>query len=515
VGNSRELEAAEDAFKRGDLPRAERLLKRVLAAAPLNSRANELLAYTIARRGDEREASEYLQKATASANASATAWYYMGVSLRGRGELVEAKQAFRRAIAIDPHLFPAHHDLGVVLFTLGEIDASLQALNTAATLDERSSEVFHNRGRTLHALRLYEEALDSYGHAIRINPDEAATFFNRGEVYNDLKRYAEALADYGRALELRPGYDDVRWNEALTRLTLGQFETGWQQYESRWKGDMARPRRHADIPAWSAGSPVAGKRILVWWEQGLGDTLQFCRYLPLLRERGAEIVFEVQPALKRLASSLGDFTVVASGDPVPACDSQIPLLSLPLAFRTTLESIPARVPYLNADPENVRRWRNRLKPGAEKLNIGVACAGHASQKDDKVRSMRLANLAPLAQSANLFVIQVEVSAEDREFAAQSAGRIRLLDGEIRDFDDSAAIAENMDLVVTIDTSVAHLAGALAKPTWILLPWTPTWRWMVDREDSPWYPTARLFRQSRLGDWDGVVARVREELESFR
>jgi len=514
VKSPRELDAAEHAFKSGDLARAERLLRRVLAATPLNSRANELMAYTIARRGDEHEASAYLRQATAAANASATAWYYLGVSLRGRGELSEAEQAFRRAIAIDPRLFPAHHDLGVVLFTLGKLDDSLDALDQAAALDESSSEVFHNRGRTLHALRRYEEALESYARALRIRPDEAATYFNRGEVYNELKRYPETLADYQRALELRPGYDDVRWNESLTRLTLGQFETGWQQYEYRWQGEMARPRRHNEIPPWRKDSPLAEKRILVWWEQGLGDTLQFCRYVPLLRERGAEVVFEVQAPLKKLLASLGDFAVVASGDKIPGCDFQIPLLSLPLAFETTLASIPARVPYLKADPENVRRWAKQLQRSREKLNVGIAFSGHAAQKDDKLRSMRLRDVAPLAESADLFVIQVEVNAADREFASQSGGAIHLLDDRIKDFDDSAAVAENMDLVITIDTSVAHLAGALAKTTWILLPWTPTWRWMVDRDDSPWYPTARLFRQSSLGDWGGLVERVRGELAAF-
>ena len=189
--------------------------------------------------------------------------------------------------------------------------------------------------------------------------------------------------------------------------------------------------------------------------------------------------------------------------------------SLPLAFDTTLDTIPARVPYLRVDPENTRRWREQLQLTGGKLNIGIACSGHAAQKDDKVRSMRLANLSPLTELARLFVIQIDVSAEDREFAAQSRGAIRLLDDRIEDFDDSAAIAENMDLIVTIDTSVAHLAGALARPVWIMLPWTPTWRWMVDRDDSPWYPTARLFRQSRMGEWDAVVERVHEELGAFR
>jgi tetratricopeptide (TPR) repeat protein len=514
ANGSKELAAAEEALVSRDLPRGERLLKRLLAAAPHNSRANELMAYVLGQQGDAAGAVRFLEKATAAAGASAAAWYHLGFARRRAGKRSEARTAFERSIAVDPDFFPAHHDLGYLLYEMGLAEESLAALDRAASLAPASFEAHHNRGRTLHALRRYEEALASYGRAVALRPDHAPTYLNRGEAYNDLRRYDEALADFARALELRPGYDDVRWNESLTRLILGQFEVGLPLYECRYKGEMTWSPRHQEIPPWLGDADIARKRLLVWWEQGFGDTLNFCRYVPMLRERGADVVFEVQAPLKRLMSSLGtDIEVIASGDALPPCDFQVPLLSLPLAFRTTLDTIPARVPYLSADAEKVRLWRERI-PKGERLNVGVACSGHKRQKDDEARSMALRELAPLAEIANLFLVQVDVRPDDRAFASESGGRVRVLEDEIRDFDDSAAIVANLDLVVTIDTALAHLAGALAKPVWIMLPWTPTWRWMAEREDSPWYPTARLFRQSARGRWDDVIARVRDELRAL-
>jgi hypothetical protein len=273
---------------------------------------------------------------------------------------------------------------------------------------------------------------------------------------------------------------------------------------------MAWPRRHTTLPALPSLDETAGKRILVWWEQGFGDTIHFSRYVPMLAKHAKEVVFEVQPSLAALMRTLARTVIVATDGASPArCDAQVPLLSLPRLFGTRIESIPANVPYLGTDDAKVREWRDRLVPG--RRAFGVTCAGHAQQKDNKARSMALRDLAPLLDIGDLYVVQVEVSEVDREFAREHVGRIHLLDDAIHDFTDTAAILESVDAVVTVDSAVAHLAGALARPTWIMLPWTPTWRWMVDRHDSPWYPTARLVRQSERGRWDDVVARAAREL----
>jgi hypothetical protein len=259
---------------------------------------------------------------------------------------------------------------------------------------------------------------------------------------------------------------------------------------------------------------LKGKKLLVWSEQGFGDTLHFCRYVPMLEDRGGQTVFEVQPSLKSLLSRLPGCEVVARGEPVPPCDYQIPLLSLPRVFGTTLDTVPARVPYLDADTVKAAQWKSRLGRSDGKPAVAIACSGSAAQKDDAFRSIPLASFAPLTVLADLHVVQPELREEDQHALAATPG-MHWFGKEIRDFDDSAAIVANMARVITIDTSLAHLAGALAKPVWILSPWTPTWRWLEGRSDSPWYPTARLYRQEARGDWGPVMRRVEADLADLR
>jgi Flp pilus assembly protein TadD len=506
---SDDLAEARLALAADDLARAERLLRRVLAREPGNSRAHELMAFAAARSGRDDRAVEHLRRATSGQSPSAVAWYELACILRRRGDLDSARTALRQACARDRRFFPAFHDLGVLLHEQGAAEEAIEALDRAAEISPDSFAAHHNRGRTLHALGRYEEALSSYDRALALKADHPATYLNRGEAYCSLRRYDDALADYRWATQISPSYDDARWNESLIRLLRGEYEQGWPLYESRWSGSMAWPRRHHDIPAWDCQTDVNGKRVLVWWEQGLGDTLHFCRYVPMLAARGARVVFEVQQPLVALSRSLaGGIEVIGDGEHRGACDLQVPLLTLPLAFGTTTGNVPHDVPYLRADEDLAREWAALFRPGRK---IGVACSGHAAQKDDRQRSIALRELAPLARMAELYLVQVEVKGADREFAEAPGSHMHLLDERIRDFSDSAAIISAMDAIVTIDTSVAHLAGALAKPTWIMLPWTPTWRWMADREDSPWYPTARLVRQQHRGRWDDVVSRVCDAL----
>jgi tetratricopeptide (TPR) repeat protein len=513
ASHARDLADAEEAFRRGDLPRAARLLKRVLLAAPAHSRAHEVMAYVEGRRGNLEAALSHLRDATRLPGASATAWYYLGVGCRKEGRHADAAAAFGKALDADPNLLAAAHDLGLSRFDLGDPLGALEAYGRALEIAPDSFEASHNMGRALHALGRFEEALEWYDKALAMRPESVPTWLNRGEALNDLRRYPEALADWERASSLSHGNADAEWNESLTRLLLGDLETGWRKYEARWKGRMAWPRRHVDTPAWLGERDPAGMRILVWCEQGLGDTLQFCRYAPLLAARGAEVVFEVQPELKGLLAGLGGCEVFAMGEALPRCDAQVPLLSLPLAFGTTLGTIPAVVPYLHAPPAKLAEWSGRLGDRKGRPRVGIACSGKPSQKDDRYRSASLRDFAPLQELAELFLLQVQVRPEDAAYLLGPGRDIRSFVGEIRDFGDTAGIVANMDLVVTIDTSVAHLAGALARPVWILLPWTPTWRWLTDREDSPWYPTARLFRQQSRGTWDDVVSRVTKALQA--
>ena len=507
----KDLARAEEAYRGGDLSAADETLRRILRREPANSKANELMAYIAGNRGDLDGAFKFLTKATSVPDASATSWYYLGSVFQRQRRFTEAAAAFRKALAIRATFFEALHDLGLACFNLGNHGDAIEAYERAAALNPDSFEVFHNRARAFQALHRHDEALADLDRAVELRPDHAATWANRGEALNDLRRYDECLAAYDKALSLDPGHADAHWNESLTRLVLGQFELGWKKYEYRWKGEHAWPRRHTAIPAWQGDIAIDGKRILVWREQGFGDTLQFCRYAPLLAARGAEVVLEVQPALKELISSVGGCTVIAEGDKLPECDFQVPLLSLPLAFNTTMETIPSRVPYLRPSREKIDFWARRLNRADTRPRVGIACAGHSAQKDDRQRSMALECFTELEDLAHLYLIPPQLAGEDERFLRESGSAIEYLGRDVLDFHDSAAIVANLDMVITIDTSLAHLAGALGKPVWILLPRTPTWRWLIDRTDSPWYPTATLFRQANGGGWGGVMKQVRDAL----
>ena len=509
TSTSRDLETATRAFRSGEFWLCETLLARILERDPGNSRANELLAYIEGNRGNLERTLVLLQQATSSKDASPEAWYSLGKWFMTAGDPARAVPAFQKALDARASFFECLHDLGVAHFALGDASQAEAALSRAVRIRPDSFEGHHNLGRARQALRRFEDALSSYMRALARNGRSAETWLNRGETLASLRRYGDALASYSKAVELDPQLEDACFNEALTLLVLGRLAEGFAKYEYRWKGKMPWPRRHTELPAWLGESPIHGKRLLVWWEQGFGDTLHFCRYVPMLAAQGVDIVFEVQRALKPLLTSLPGATVIAEGDPFPPCDLQIPLLSLPLVFRTTLGTIPGKVPYLRADASKAASWRTRLGTTRDRPRIAIACWGHASQKDNAQRSISLPQLQPLAGVGDLFLVAPDIDDENQR-CAEALG-ITCLGREIHDFSDTAAIVQNMDLVVTIDTSLAHLAGAMGRPVWILLPWTPTWRWLVDRGDTPWYPTARLFRQHRVGDWDSSIGDVLKAL----
>jgi hypothetical protein len=334
-----------------------------------------------------------------------------------------------------------------------------------------------------------------------------------------MKRLDEALASYERALALKPDDADIHLNEAFVRLLAGDFERGWRKNEWRWEsapsGLLNRSsgmlRRNFPQPLWLGAEAIEGKAILLYGEQGLGDTIHFCRYVPLVAERGARVILEVAEPLRVLMSGLaGASHCIARGEAPPDFDLQCPLLSLPLAFGTRLETIPRETPYLTA-PAPARDWEALL---GDRPRIGLAWSGNALHKNDRRRSVALAALAPLFDIAATFVsLQPDARPAD---AAALAARSDVLDlgPALANFADTAALISHLDLVISVDTAVAHLAGALGRPVWILLPFIPDWRWLIDRDDSPWYPTARLFRQTEIREWHGVVERVRDALREF-
>ena len=366
----------------------------------------------------------------------------------------------------------------------------------------------------LQSLGRREAALLSYDRAIALDPTDVMAHYNRALLMQDCSRWDEALASYDRAIELNPQFADAQYNRSMAQLFLGDFERGWRGYEWRWLNarrlGIGDARKFA-APRWFGEEPIAGKRILLYGEAGLGDTLQFCRYATLCGRLGATVILEVPEVLRRLLGSLeGVSQVIGAGSPLPPFDYHCPLLSLPLAFKTTVATIPASLGYLRADQITVAQWRERL--GARSSpRIGLVWSGNPDNPIDARRSIRLADwVAHLPTGYEYFRLQTQVRETDRG-ALDSNPQIVSFNDDQLDFDNTAALCMCMDIVVTIDTSLAHLAGALGHRTWVLLPQTPDYRWMRDREDSPWYPTVKLYRQTVAGDWDSVFDRVAADL----
>jgi tetratricopeptide (TPR) repeat protein len=437
-----------------------------------------------------------------------------GAILHELGRSDEALKSFERALASEPDNVEALTNRGVTLHDLARYDEALADQEHAIAVRPGDAAVLNNRGVILHKLRRLEEALASHDIAVAAQPDYAEAFVNRGVTLYDLKRFDEALASYDAAIALRPDYADAHFFKGLSSLVTGDFERGWTEYEWRGKAPAAKiPARDFPQPFWLGEDDIAGKTILLHGEQGFGDTIQFCRYVPLVAARGARVMLEVGEPLCELMTDLGGTTkVIPKGDPLPDFDLQCPLPSLPLAFKTRLDTIPSNAPYLRAPKKALEYWGALL--GTRRCpRVGLAWAGNAKHVRDRERSMRLRDLLPLLDVDATFVsLQKEASAGDAE--TLTSYDVLQFSQQLGDFSDTAALISQLDLVISVDSSVAHLAGALGKPVWILVTHAPDWRWLLDRDDSPWYPSARLFRQHETREWVEVTMRVREALLEF-
>jgi tetratricopeptide (TPR) repeat protein len=360
-------------------------------------------------------------------------------------------------------------------------------------------------GRPDAALAFYQRAFDR-------SPKSATLLINKGTALCALTRYHEALASFCAATAIEPDRAEAHYNAGLVRLRLGDFENGWRDYEWRWrKADWADKRRNFAAPLWLGTELVERKTILLHAEQGFGDTIQFARYVPLVARRGATVVLECQPELKSLLRDIGGAAqVIARGEVLPAFDRHCPLLSLPLAFAGEAAPAPAGVPYLRPQPERAAKWRERL-PANGRLRVGVCWAGNSAHLNDRNRSIPLERFAALFTVPEVDFVSLQKDVGEAQAAILHERGVVQLGREFADFADTAAVVAMLDLVISVDTSVAHLAGAMGKAVALLLPFAPDWRWMLDRTDTPWYPTARLYRQAVIGDWDGPLARLCQEL----
>jgi len=503
------IEAAGRHYRARDFPAAARVCDAILALRPRDFDALHLRGVLLLDEQKPAECLEYLQRARQERDDIAQVHFNIGNALLALKRHGEAADAFRRSLALQPDDPDTLNNLGNALSADLRYDEALSCLHRALALRPGAPQPLYNIARVMLGLERLEEAAELLEQALAAaGPDVTQRRFV--DIYTSLSdvrvrqcRYQEALAVCRSVPEAIADSPAVRWNESLTLLILGDYAEGWRKYECRFLvADHDPPREGASVLQLDA---VAGRRVLVFPEQGRGDMIQFARYLPLLAARGAAVTVEMYADLAPLFQVIeGVGQVVSPDDPPPEHDLLTPLLSLPSAFGTLLDTIPARVPYLSVPQPRQAKWSallgNRTRP-----RIGLAWWG--SQHIAK-RSMPLATLAPVLERRDVefHALQKEITPEDRAWIA-AYGLIADHSAAVADFADTAALIEMLDLVISIDTSVAHLAGALAKPVWIMLPFSPDWRWLTQREDSPWYPTARLFRQQRAGDWEDVVRRV--------
>jgi tetratricopeptide (TPR) repeat protein len=418
------------------------------------------------------------------------------------------------AIALDGTRAEGHYKRGNMLKNLGRLDAAIDSYTLAIEFKPDYAHAFCNRGVVQHALFRIADALESYDHAIAVDPRDALAHYNRSLVLQEQDQWEEALAGYDRAIVVNPDYAEAQYNRALVLLFLGDFNDGWRAYEWRWK--IAKRLRIGTVrdcpqPLWLGDGSLEGKRLLLHAEAGLGDTLQFCRYAAACAARGATVILEVPPPLQALLSNLdGVAQSIAAGDPLPPFDLHCPLMSLPLAFKTTLSTIPSSAKYLHVDPGTLARWRAKL--GARsRPRVGLMWSGNPENTIDSKRSIRLADvISHLPCEMQYFSLHKQLRDADRATLVTRPD-IVIFDEALMDFTNTAALCVCLDVIVSVDTSVAHLCGALGLRTWVLLPRTPDWRWMRNREDTPWYPSMKLYRQSKAGDWDGVLGRVAADL----
>ncbi len=491
-----------------------------------------------------------------------------GNALISLNRIQDALDSYEQALAIQPQHMQALSNRGNILLLLNRYEDALDSYDRALAIQPNYADALSNRGAVLIKLNRFEEAVTSFSQGLAIQPKSIEALSNRGNALRQLNRLEEALSSLQQALAIKPDYADAHWNEALCRLNMGDFALGWQKYEWRWKSKtFIHIPRNFSQPLWLGQESLHNKTILLHAEQGLGDTIQFCRYATKVAALGATVILEVQPALKTLLRNITGVTrIITYGEALPRFDYHCPLLSLPLAFRTDLNSIPFAaetnatttrhsysirsisdillcgkrflssltktnsVPasaayYIRANARQKSTWTNKLRLNTQTSpRIGLTWSGNPVHTNDHNRSIALMDFTKIINGQNqgqcknqaqFYCLQKEIRAKDQALLTKLhiQKEIVFVGNDLKDFSDTAALIDLMDLVITVDTSIAHLAGAMGKPVWILLPFNADWRWLTKRNDSPWYPSARLFRQPAMGDWDSVINDIKQALSN--
>jgi Flp pilus assembly protein TadD len=508
------LELAVQHHQAGRFDDATVLYRQVLAHQPRHADSLHLLGVIADQKGQHDLAIGMIREAIAINPNEAVYYYNLGIALTEHGQPEQAVSCYRDAILLNPDYAEALNNLGLALRGLGQLDEAIIRHRRAIELRPSDAKAYNNLGIALRERGQLDDAVASYRHSLALQPNYPDALNNLGVGLKDQGRLTEAILCCRQAVALRPDFAETHYNLGITLLTAGELPEGWREFEWRWKTtQLVGAERCFPQPQWY-GEDAHGKTLLIHAEQGYGDALQFCRYATLAASRGLRVFLEVQPPLVRLMKTLvGVEHVVATGQALPAFDLHCPMMSLPLAFGTDLASIPSAGAYLSPDQQQVAAWRQRLAAlGHNGRRIGLVWAGNprltmpAAAAVDRRRSMPPAHLAPLFDITGLEFFSLQKD-------GPSAGNVPLIDlmPEMDDFADTAALIANLDLVIAVDTAVAHLAAALGKPVWLLERFDSCWRWLRGRRDTPWYPAMHLYRQPKAGDWASVITQVAFDL----
>lgn len=509
------LRQAHELREHGAADEARRRCREILATDAQHVGALNLMAALAADAGDADGVARWTRSVLELEPRSAAAYYTLGRLQQAEGRFAEAEASYRRSLGIEEANARAHNNLGCVLQLQGRLDEALVSFRRAISLDASLPQAQQNLATITRDRGALEAAAEGYRRAVAANPADSLACSDLGNVYRELGMHAEALASFGEAIRRDPANAEAHFSRAFELLLSGDYRQGLEEFEWRWKvKGLNAPMRAFQQPLWD-GRALPGGTLLLHAEQGLGDTLHAVRYAAGAAKRCRAVLLECQSDLAPLLGSVaGVAKVVDQGAPLPPFDAHLPLMSLPRIFGTTRETVPWDGPYIRAAAERIEGWRPVAAVPA-RLKVGLVWAGRPQQGDDRKRSISLAMLAPLARASGVAFFSLQKGPAAAQAAAPPAG-MKLVDAGagLRDFADTAALLSHLDLLVTIDTSAAHLAGAMGRPTWVLLADVPDWRYQLEGERTPWYPTMRLFRQGRDGEWAAPIERLAGALQEL-
>jgi len=473
------------------------------------------LAVSFHSQGRWQDAAVLYDSIIAAQPGHADTWHMRGMLHAQAAELAQAVKLISQSISLDATKSAYFNNRGLAQLAQQNFAEALSDFQQAIALEPGLAQAHCNLGNVLQELQRHEEALLFFDLAIEIQPDYADAYFNRGNLWVMLKRPDKAIEDFDSALGFSPNDADYKYNKSIVLLTDGQYEPGWEFHEARWDRSSTKHHRgQFSATLWLGNENIKNQKILLYAEQGFGDSIQFIRYVPMVVELGAQVFVEIQAPLFQLFQGMeGAITWIKKGEALPIVDFHCPLMSLPLAFKTRLDNIPSFPNYLSCDQAKKKVWENKLGP-KNKPRIGIVWSGSSIHKNDQNRSISLAIFKSIiSDEAVFYSLQNEYRANDVKLIHDHPEIINSSD-QLQDFSDTASLCDLMDLIITVDTSVAHLSGALGKTTWVLVPHNPDFRWFNDRQDSPWYPSIKLFRQNSFHDWNQTLIQLSLDLKKF-